>query len=169
MPGALDATRICLALITDYRQPLTFIVMLLFLFVLLFPLNLWAAPPANEFQIGDYRALVLLGQAKILGDVHYVSFTGDFGFAGRLPSTEAIERHIAQESALLSNFQLKVINLEFIFPGNSKRELDRQIDKVTIDLMKRTGYDLVSRANNHARDHRREGVSYNTNFYNKQD
>ena len=115
--------------------------MLLFLFVLLLPLNLWAAPPANEFQIGDYRALALLGQAKILGDVHYVSFTGDFGFAGRLPSEEVVERHIAQESALLSNFQLKVINLEFMLPGNSKRELDRQIDRVTIDLMKRTGYD----------------------------
>ena len=60
------------------------------------------------------------------------------------------------------NFQLKVINLEFILPGNSKRELDRQIDKVSIDLMKRAGYDLVSRANNHAIDHRPEGVSYNT-------
>ena len=135
--------------------------MLLFLFVLLLPLNLWAAPPANEFQIGDYRALALLGQAKILGDVHYVSFTGDFGFAGRLPSTEAVERHIAQESALLSNFQLKVIKLEFMLPGT--QSVSRIANhRVTIDLMKRTGYDLVSRANNHVMDHGPEGVAYNT-------
>ena len=34
---------------------------LLLCFFILLPLNLWAAPPAKEFQIGEYRALSLLG------------------------------------------------------------------------------------------------------------
>jgi Bacterial capsule synthesis protein PGA_cap len=125
-------------------------------------LVLYSSASARELRIGHYRAIVLLGEPRLLPDVQYVSFAGDYGFSRRLPSTEAIERHIAQESALHSNFQLKVINLEFMLPGSSKRELDRQIDKVTIDLMKRTGYNLVSRANNHAMDYGREGVTYNT-------
>jgi hypothetical protein len=128
----------------------------------MFILFLCASASAGEFRIGHYGAIALLGEPRLLSDVRYVSFAGDYGFSRRLPSKDAVESHIAQESALLSNFQLKVINLELMLPGNSGRELDRQIDKVSIDLMKRAGYNLVSRANNHAMDFGPEGFAYNT-------
>ncbi|MGH8546925.1 MAG: CapA family protein, partial [Gammaproteobacteria bacterium] len=57
---------------------------------------------------------------------------------------------------------LNVINLEFMLPGSSGKDLDRQIDRVAIDVLKRTGYDVISRANNHAMDFGRDGVGYNT-------
>jgi hypothetical protein len=129
--------------------------------LLLLPVNLCASSTAKDFRIGEYRALSLFGEARIVPGVEYVSFTGDYGF-DRLPSKDALERHIAQESALLANFHLRIINLEFMLPGISGREQDREIDRVTIDLMKRTGYNLVSRANNHAMDYGHEGVAYNT-------
>jgi Bacterial capsule synthesis protein PGA_cap len=138
--------------------------MLLFLFALLLPLNLWAAPPAREFRIGEYRALTLFGEARILPDAEYVSFAGDYGFNRRLPSTEAIESHVVHESALLANFQLRVINLEAMLRGSSGLQKDRQIDSVAIDILKRTGYDVISRANNHAMDFGREGVGHNTSL-----
>jgi hypothetical protein len=116
------------------------------------------------FHIGEYRAIALVGETETLPDVHYISFTGDFGFAGRLPSKHHIERHVTQESTLLANFQVRVINLEFMLPGRSKRELDRQIDQVTLDLLKQNGFDVVSRANNHAMDFGPEGVEYNTSL-----
>ena len=131
----------------------------LFLLLAVFPGVSW---PAEEFRIGQYRALSLFGEPRLLPDTDYVSFVGDFGFSGRLPPKDAIERHLAHESALLSNFQLRVINLESMLPGGSGLDLDRQIDGAMIDILKRTGYDVVSRANNHALDFDREGVLYNT-------
>lgn len=131
----------------------------LFLLSALIPGVSW---PAEEFRIGQYRALSLFGEPGLLPGTDYVSFAGDFGFSGRLPPKDAIERHLAQESALLSNFQLRVINLESMLPGGSGLDLDRQIDGAMIDILKRTGYDVVSRANNHALDFDREGVLYNT-------
>lgn len=138
--------------------------MLKFCFVLslLSALFLESLSLAAEFKIREYRALSLLGEAGLLPDARYISFTGDFGFSRRLPHRDAIEKHVTQESALLANFDLSVINLEFMLPGNSGLELDRRIDGVVIDILKRTGYDLVSRANNHAMDLGREGFDYNT-------
>lgn len=131
----------------------------LLLVLVLFPDVSWSL---EQFNIGDYRVLVLFGEARLAPDVNYVSFTGDFGFSGRLPTRNAIEKHVAQESALLANFELKVINLEFMLPGNSGLEADRQIDDVMIDMLKRSGYGVVSRANNHAMDLGDEGFDYNT-------
>jgi poly-gamma-glutamate synthesis protein (capsule biosynthesis protein) len=135
----------------------------LFTLVLVLPLNLAASPTGTgkEFQIGEYRALSLFGEATTRPDTDYVSFTGDFGFT-RLPLKNDIERHVAQESPLLANFQLRIINLEFMLRGNTGNEKDRQIDEAAIRLLKRGGYQIISRANNHAIDFGREGVEYNT-------
>ncbi len=151
-----------LLLLTAHRSLFTVSRLFLFVLYLLLPSNLCASPTGREFQIGEYRALSLFGDARILPDVAYVSFAGDFGFSGRLPPKDVIDRHVAQESALLANFQLRVINLEYMLPGISGREPDRQIDKVAVDILRRSGFDVISRANNHAMDHGVEGVAYNS-------
>jgi len=126
-------------------------------------LLIFASPcPAEEFRIGEFRALALVGEAALLPKAEYVSFTGDFGFSGALPPRDAVERHISRESVLLANFRLRVINLEGMLPGSSGRELDRRIDEVVLEILRKTGFDLVSRANNHAVDFGPEGMSYNT-------
>jgi hypothetical protein len=117
---------------------------------------------AEEFVLGAYRAQSLIGEARLVDGTDYVSFTGDFGFTGWLPTTEVIERHLAHESRLLSNFRLSVINQEYMLSGISGRELDRQIDAVAIAMLEKAGFDVISRANNHALDHGRAGVHYNT-------
>lgn len=117
---------------------------------------------AKEFSIGEYPAYSLLGEAKLNDGIDYVSFTGDFGFSGTPPTTKLIEQHLSHESKLLSNFLLSVINLEIILPGVSGDELDRQVDKLNIETLKKAGYDVVALANNHAMDHGAKGVSHNT-------
>ncbi|MFQ5852774.1 MAG: CapA family protein [Candidatus Binatia bacterium] len=130
----------------------------LLLLVASFPAGLCVAA---EFNIGEYRALSLLGEARLLPDTDYVSFAGDFGFSRRLPPTEAIRQHLAFESKLLANFHLSVINLEFMLPGFTGQQIDRQIDELVVDALQRAGYDVISRANNHALDYGPEGVRYN--------
>jgi hypothetical protein len=117
---------------------------------------------AEEFMLGAYRALALSGEAKLVDGTDYISFTGDFGFSGWLPTAEVIERHLAHESRLLSNFRLSIINVEFILPGLSGGALDSQIDTAAVDLLKQAGFDVVGRANNHALDQGPVGVRYNT-------
>jgi hypothetical protein len=121
----------------------------------------------DKFVVGAYRAQALIGESKLVEGTDYISFTGDFGFSGWLPTAEAIERHLAHESNLLSYFQLRVINLEYILPGLSGREIDRRIDVTVIDLLTRAGFDVVGRANNHALDYGPEGVRYNTTQWTK--
>jgi len=117
---------------------------------------------AQEFRISEYRAYALMGEARLTDETDYVSFTGDFGFSDWLPTNEVIERHLGHESSLISNFRLSVINLEGILLGFSRRELDSQNDNVVVGILKKGGYDLVARANNHTLDHGLEGVRYNT-------
>jgi hypothetical protein len=133
------------------------------LFLSLIILQLFAgSSPAEEFMIGPYRVHSVMGESRLIDTVQYVSFAGDFGFSGHLPLKDTVENHIGQESVLLSNFHLKVINFEFMLSGHSTRALDRQIDQVAVDILKRTGFDVISRANNHAMDFGLEGVNYNT-------
>ena len=122
----------------------------------------YSSGSAAEFRIGDYRAIALMGEPRLLTGVQYVSFAGDYGFIPPLPGAAAIEGHVRQESALLANFQLRVINLEFLLPGNSGLDKDRQTDAVALDVLKRSGYHVVSRANNHAMDFGYAGVHHNT-------
>jgi hypothetical protein len=140
---------------------------LFLIFCLLLSLIPHNVSAAEEFMLGAYRAHALIGEAKLVDGTDYISFTGDFGFSRWLPTAEAIERHLAHESSLLSNFQLSVINVEYILPGLSGRELDSRIDTVAVDLLKQAGFDVISRANNHALDYGPEGVRYNTTQWTK--
>lgn len=116
---------------------------------------------AQEFVVGGYRAYALLGEAKFNDGIDYVSFTGDFGFNRNLPSDKDIERHLAHEADLLSNFKLSVINLEFSLPGFSGHNPDKRIDSIMMSVLTKSGFDLVARANNHAWDQGLEGLRYN--------
>jgi hypothetical protein len=78
-----------------------------------------------------------------------------------LPDDEVIEQDLSQESVLLSNFQLSVINMEYMLPGVSGDTLDTRIDRVMIQVLEEAGFDVVSRANNHAWDYGLEGLRYN--------
>ena len=82
----------------------------------------------GEFQLEGWHILVLRGPVKLLDDVEYISFTGDFGFryAYFLPSREFIADHIACSSKLFSHFNTNILNFEFILPGiGSNIEIDR--------------------------------------------
>jgi hypothetical protein len=131
---------------------------ILWLFVIL---KLGVPGLAEEFRIGEYRAYPLMGEARLSGGTDYVSFTGDFGFSGWVPPKEKIEQHLAVEAKLLSHFRLSLINLEYMLPGFSGRQLDREIDKAMTDTLSGAGYDVIARANNHAMDHGVEGLRYN--------
>ena len=72
----------------------------------------------------------------------YFSFTGDLGFWYRLPDPAAVERHLALEAPLLSRFHYRAVNLEFILPGSRGGDFDADCDRVTLDLIKREGFDL---------------------------
>lgn len=132
---------------------------LTYLFLSLFSSS---ASATGEFVLGAYRAHALIGEAELVDGTDYISFTGDFGFSGWLPTAEAIERHLAHEASLLSNFRLSVINVEFGLAGLSGHELDKQIDAVAIRLLKQAGFDVAGHANNHALDFGAAGVRYNT-------
>ena len=112
-------------------------------------------------MIGSYRAYALIGESKLSDKTDYISFAGDFGFSGQVPPKEVIARHLADESKLLSNFGLSLINLEAMLPGVSGEESDMQIDEFSIDTLKEAGYDVVAYANNHALDYGPEGLNHN--------
>ena len=135
---------------------------LFFIVNLLIGLILVNSTPAQEFKIGEYSAYAIIGEANLLKDADYISFTGDFGFRGQLPPDKVIEHHLSHESSLLKNFQLRVINFEFMLSGVSGLVSDRQIDNAMITILKKDGYDLIARANNHALDFGTEGIRYNS-------
>ena len=118
---------------------------------------------AAEFKIGEFQAFSLFGKPEISDDTSYVSFTGDFGFSNQLPSKASMEKYLAWESSLLRNFQLRVINLEFMLAGSSgPKGVQEEIDAASIKMLARAGYDVVSRANNHSLDFGIEGIQYNS-------
>ena len=49
-----------------------------------------------------------------------------------------------------------------MLPGFRGSQLDREIDKLVVDTLKKAGYGIVARANNHALDHGIDGIHYNT-------
>lgn len=114
-----------------------------------------------SFNIGVHRALVLKGEAELIEGRAYISFTGDFGFRGRLPEPETLARHIELEKDLLSRFDFRVINLEFIMPGDRGQALDRECEELDLRLLRECGFDLVSLANNHALELGPEGLARN--------
>lgn len=74
---------------------------------------------SKGFVIDGWPVHVMKGQTRLLDDLHYVSFTGDFGFRHGypLPSREVVEEFIRNEKRLLSHFDVNIVNLEFILPG----------------------------------------------------
>ena len=106
----------------------------------------------QEFRIGNYRAEALVGEAKLLEGVQYVSFAGDTGFVNWLPSDRVLAGYVASEEDLLTRFQLNVVNLEHVLVGFSGRQLDQQTDAAILSTLREVGYGVVSLANNHALD-----------------
>jgi hypothetical protein len=82
----------------------------------------------GEFQLDGWNIIVLQGPARLLEDVEYISFTGDFGFRYSffLPAREYIADHITSAGKLFSHFDANILNLEFILPGiGSDAGMDR--------------------------------------------
>jgi poly-gamma-glutamate synthesis protein (capsule biosynthesis protein) len=133
----------------------------LFTLVLVLPLDLSASTTGKEFRIGEYRALSVFGKAGLDPEAEYVSFTGDYGFFKRLPSSDAIDKHIAQEVPLLANFQLRIINLEAMLSWSAGKEQDKEIDAVSMSILKKSAFNVISLANNHAMDFGPKAVGEN--------
>lgn len=72
----------------------------------------------GEFQLKGWDVLVLQGPAKLLEQVDYISFTGDFGFRYPypLPAREVIADHIENTRRLFRHFNANILNLEFMLP-----------------------------------------------------
>jgi poly-gamma-glutamate synthesis protein (capsule biosynthesis protein) len=114
----------------------------------------------RDFKIGDYHALALMGDSGLDNETLYISFAGDFGFSGKVPSEDVLQRHLDLEADLLSRFGLNVINMETLLPGVSGNERDRQVDSVVMRLLSKAGYEVVGTANNHSVDRGTQGVRY---------
>ena len=115
----------------------------------------------ESFTINGYRALALMGEAAPPEGGYTVSFTGDFGFWNRWPSPEVMRHQLEVEWPLLSNFDLRVINLEFILPGFRGGEADRQCETAALGYLRDAGFHVASFANNHAAAFGAEGLQYN--------
>ena len=132
----------------------------LFCFLFLYFL-LPGAGLAEEFAIGPYRAYSLMGEAKLSANMDYVSFTGDSGLVqGWKTFAPTIERYFAVESKLLSNFSLRVVNLEGPLLRSSARDGDRLLNTTYITMLGAAGYNLIGFSNNHALDYGPAGVRY---------
>jgi hypothetical protein len=75
--------------------------------------------PSRDFILDGWNIHVLKGPSRLLNDLHYISFTGDFGFRHGypLPSREVVEEFVSRQRRLLARFDVNIINLEFILPG----------------------------------------------------
>jgi hypothetical protein len=115
----------------------------------------------DSFRIGNYQAISLFGKAAPPEGLFTVSFTGDFGFWNRHPSPEAIRLQLEAEQPLLSRFDLRVINLEFILPGTGGGNADLECESVALSYLMDAGFQIVSLANNHAAAFGPEGLQHN--------
>jgi hypothetical protein len=115
---------------------------------------------AQEFRIDNWRAQALVGPASLQENVQYVAFSGHHGLYNWVPNEQDLAAYVEKDASLLSRFQLRVINLGVPLPGLSGTPLARRIDEAMLYSLRAAGYDLASRANNHALDLGSEGARY---------
>lgn len=113
------------------------------------------------WELAGHRVLLLRGEAGLQPGTHYTSFTGDFGFWTRGPAASAIAMQVAREAPLLALFHTRVLNLEFILPGDQGRPADLACEATSMSLIRDLGFTHVSLANNHALAFRDEGLIRN--------
>lgn len=116
---------------------------------------------AQEFRIGAWRAYAVVGPPRLQERTQYVSFSGHHGLQEDwLPNESDIKKYVEEDASLLSQFQLRVVNLGLPLPGVLGTPLGKRIDDLVLYSLTRAGYNVASRANSHALDFGSEGLRY---------
>jgi hypothetical protein len=117
-------------------------------------------------RIDGYHVVPLIGSPELSEELSYVSFSGDFGFKKTVhswdPVTETIDRHLANETPLLSRFDLNIVNMEEMLHGHLGSPLDQRQDDAAVRLLAEAGFEVAAIANNHAWDYGEEGLALTT-------